>query len=188
MNRASKVLLLSFHKSVVRYHIVVATKKFRYIKNLVMMTLFLIQYIYFTKLKEAYYFCSPGVLSFELFFAVNFRVHQQGPWATSCPGCQPFHECFSHPSSSAPLPDFLYNTHIHKQSLFSGLYFNLGTPHWSVFLACMLYCGEKKSQSSHFIPGLEALRGDISFTFPLLYIYLVVKFNVGGCLFWEFFK
>ena len=75
MNRASKVLLLSFHKSVVRYHIVVATKKFRYIKNVVMMTLFLIQYIYFTKLKEAYYFCSPGVLSFELFFAVNFRVH-----------------------------------------------------------------------------------------------------------------
>lgn len=33
MNRASKALLLSFHKSVVRYHIVVATKKFRYIKK-----------------------------------------------------------------------------------------------------------------------------------------------------------
>lgn len=56
MNRASKVLLLSFHKSVVRYHIVVATKKFRYIKNLVMMTLFLIQYIYFTKLEGSLLF------------------------------------------------------------------------------------------------------------------------------------
>ena len=56
MNRASKALLFSIHKSVVRYHIVVATKKFRYIKNLVMMTLFLIQYIYFTKLEGSLLF------------------------------------------------------------------------------------------------------------------------------------
>lgn len=119
--------------------------------------------------------CSPEVFTFDLSFEINLSALADSmgyllPWVPTIMFQLPVLSC---PAAWLLLRHARMHARTNTVNLLLRLYHNLGTNPPAPSGVCSSHVCHtvgkslRKSQPSHFIPGLEALGGDISWTFLL---------------------